>query len=195
MVILMEQGEHTIMKNAIYLRPVEMSGQIMDELEKQGLITRLCPGHDELEAPQGETVWKLMYEPKEGYGPHRLISVTVNREAFAGFGTHPDNEEFLLIGDADTQPMYLAISFLGEAELAAKIAAGALSESDFIALRIKYNDPELSFFIMRAGVPHGEAIVNRGKKPAPFYVTESQNLPLNLTVFGDYELKIRNGEG
>ncbi|MDR2433228.1 MAG: hypothetical protein LBD47_01495 [Treponema sp.] len=180
--------------NTIYLQPVEMTGQIMDDLEKKGLIMRLCPGHDELDAAPGETVWKLLYEPKEGYGPHRLISVTVNREEFAGFGTHPDNEEFWLVGGGDTQPMYLAISFLGEAELAAKIAAGTLTESDFIALWIKYNDPELSFFVMRAGVPHGEAIVNCGKRPPSFYVTESLNLPLNLTAFGGYELKIKRGD-
>jgi hypothetical protein len=183
------------MKNTIYLRPVEMTGQIMEDLEKRGLIMRLCPKHDELDAPPGETLWKLLYTPKEGYGPHRLITVAVNREEFAGFGVHPDNEEFLLIGDDNTQPMYLAISFLNEAELAAKIAAETLAESDFIALRVKYNDPEVSFFVMRAGVPHGEAIVNGGKKPASFYVTESLNLPLDLTAFGNYELKIRNGDG
>jgi hypothetical protein len=180
--------------NTIYLNPVEMTSRVMADLEKKGLIIRLCPGHDDLGAAPGETVWKLLYEPREGYGPHRLISVTVNREAFAGFGTHPDNEEFWLIGSGDTQPMYLAISFLDEAELAEKIAAGTLTESDFIALRIKYNDPDLSFFVMRAGVPHGEAIVDCGKKPPSFYVTESRNLPLDLTAFGNYELKIQHGD-
>jgi hypothetical protein len=181
--------------SVIYLRPVEMTGRVMDELEKKGLITRLCPGRHELGAGPGETLWKLLYEPKEGYGPHRLITVTVNREAFEGFGTHPDNEEFLLIGDRDTQPLYLAISFLGKAELAAKIAAGTVGAADFIALRIKYNDPELSFFVMRAGVPHGEAIVDTGKKPPSFYVTESLHLPLDLTGFDGYELKIEGGDG
>jgi hypothetical protein len=184
----------TNMKTVIYLTPVEITGQIMDDLEKKGLIIRLCPGHDELEALPGETLWKLIYEPKEGYGPHRLITVTVNREAFAGFGTHPDNEEFLLIGDDDTQPLYLVISFRRESELAEKISAGTLTETDFIALRMKYNDPELSFFVMCAGVPHGEAIVNCGKKPASFYVTESLNLPLYVTPFETYELKIRKGD-
>jgi hypothetical protein len=180
--------------NIINLKPVEMTGQVMDKLEKKGLIMRLCPKHDELDAAPGETVWKLLYEPKEGYGPHRLITVTVNREAFAGFGAHPDNEEFLLLGDSDTQPMYLAISLLSEAELAAKIKAETLTEMDFITLRIKYNDPEVSFFVMRAGVPHGEAILDRGKKPPSFYVTESLNLPLDLTTFGSYELKIEHGD-
>jgi hypothetical protein len=178
------------MKNIINLQPVEMTEEIMDDLEGRGLIIRLCPGHDDLDAAPGETVWKLIYEPKEGYGPHRLISVTVNREAFAGFGTHPDNEEFWLVGGGDTQPMYLVISFLDAEKLAAKISTGTLEEHDFIALHIKYNDPVVSFFVMRAGIPHGEAIVNRGKRPPSFYVTESLDLPLDLTPFGNYQLKI-----
>jgi hypothetical protein len=177
----------------INLNPTEMIEQVMADLEKKGLITRLCPGHDELDAPRGETLWKLLYEPKEGYGPHRLISVTVNREEFAGFGTHPDNEEFWLLGPEDTQPMYLVISFLSAENLAAKISAGTLEEGDFIALHIKYNDPSVSFFVMSAGVPHGEAIVDRGKKPPSFYVTESLNLPLDLTDFGGYQIKINRG--
>jgi hypothetical protein len=136
----------------------------------------------------------LLYEPKEGYGPHRLITVTVTREEFAGFGTHPDNEEFWLIGGGDTQPMYLVISFLSPEALAEKISANTLKENDFIALRVKYNDPSVSFFVMRAGVPHGEAIVDRGMRPPSFYVTESLNLPLDLTQFGDYQIKICGGQ-
>jgi hypothetical protein len=181
------------MKTTINLKPVEMTGQTMIDLEKKGLIIRLCPGHDELDALRGETLWKLIYEPKEGYGPHRLITVTVNRDVFTGFGIHPDNEEFWLIGSSDTQPMYLVISFLTAKELAEKINTGKLEVTDFIALHIKYNDPLVSFFVMRAGVPHGEAIVNRGKKPASFYVTESLNLPLDLISFGDYRIKISEG--
>jgi hypothetical protein len=180
----------TNMKTVIYLTPVEITGQIMDDLERKGLIMRLCPGHDELNTPHGETLWKLLYEPKEGYGPHRLISVTVNREEFAGFGTHPDNEEFWLLGDSNTQPMYLVISFLTVESLMEKINDGTLEENDFIALHIKYNDPQVSFFVMCAGVPHGEAIVDRDKRPPSFYVTESLNLPLNLIPFGNYQIKI-----
>ncbi|MFP3089496.1 hypothetical protein LQZ21_04125 [Treponema sp. TIM-1] len=176
------------------LKAVEMTEQIMESLEKKGLIMRLCPGHDELDTPYGETLWKLIYEPKEGYGPHRLITVTVNREEFAGFGTHPDNEEFWLLGDSNTQPMYLIISFLTGETLAKKISDGTLQESDFITLHIKYNDPSVSFFVMRAGVPHGEAIVDRGRRPPSFYVTESLNLPLNLIPFGNYQIKICDGE-
>jgi hypothetical protein len=174
----------------IGLRPVEMTGEVMEFLERRGLITRLCPNHDELAPPLGEIAWKMLYEPKEGYGPHKIISVTVNREEFAAFGVHPDNEEFWLIGDDDTQPMYLAISLISAEELGAKISAETLEASDFIALRVKYNDPTVSFFVMRENVPHGEAIVNAGKRPPSFYVTESRDLPLPLTDMGDYRLKV-----
>jgi hypothetical protein len=183
------------MKTTLSLKPVEMTERIMESLERKGLVIRLCPGHDELDAPRGETLWKLIYEPKGGYGPHRLITVTVNREEFAEFGTHPDNEEFWLVGSEDTQPMYLVISFLSADELAAKTGAGTLKEDDFIALHIKYNDPRVSFFVMRAGVPHGEAIVNRGKRPPSFYVTESLNLPLDPVPFGGYRIAISGEQG
>ncbi|MDR2470421.1 MAG: hypothetical protein LBD27_08120 [Tannerella sp.] len=177
-------------QTTLKLQPVEMTGEVMKDLERRGLILRLCPGHDELDAPLGETLWKLIYEPKEGYGPHRLITVTVNRVEFAAFGTHPDNEEFWLIGNADTQPMFLAIALICAKELDQKIANRTLQAKDFIALRVKYNDPEVSFFVMRANVPHGEAILDKGKRPASFYVTESRDLPLDFTAFGDYRLKI-----
>ena len=172
------------------LRPAEMTEDVMKELEERGLIIRLCPNHDELPAPPGETLWRLIYEPKDGYGPHRLITVTVNREEFAGFGSHPDNEEFLLIGDADTQPLFIVIALVSADELNEKISSRTLRTDDFIALRARFNDPRVSFFVMRAGVPHGEATADEGKRPPSFYVTESRDLPLDLTVFGDYRLKI-----
>jgi hypothetical protein len=179
-----------MMMKTIGLNPVEMTVDVMEFLERRGLIIRLCPNHDELAPPPGEIAWKTLYEPKEGYGPHKLISVTVNREEFAAFGVHPDNEEFWLIGDDDTQPMYLAVSLISEKGLRAKIAAGTLEASDFVALRAKYNDPGVSFFVMRANVPHGEAIVDVGKRPPTFYVTESRDLPLPLTDLGDYRLRV-----
>ena len=178
-------------KSYVELKPADMTEDVMEDLEKRGLITRLCPHHDDLDAKPGETLWKSVYESEDAYGPHKLITVTVNSEEFAGFGTHPDNEEFLLIGDADTQPMYLAIALVGADELDAKISAGTLAPDDFIALRVRYNDPRVSFFVMKADVPHGEAIIDEGKRPPSFYVTESRDLPLIHTAFRNYHLRIQ----
>lgn len=46
--------------------------------------------------------------------------------------------------------------------------------------------------MMNANVPHGEAIVDRQKPPAAFYVTESRDLPLDLIDLAPYELKVGN---
>lgn len=178
----------------LLLNPVEMSAEIMEDLEKLGLIIRLCPNRDDTPfAKQGEAFGKTLYEPIEGYGPHKIITVIVNRETFSGFGTHPDNEEFILIGNDNTQPLYLAIAYLTRENLDKKIATKTLEASDFIALHVRYNDPAVSFFVMKAGVPHGEAIIDLGRKPASFFVTESRDLPLDLTDFCDYLLQIKNG--
>ncbi|MEG2951506.1 MAG: hypothetical protein RR946_12480 [Clostridia bacterium] len=173
------------------LQPVEMTPQVMQALEDKGCITRLCANHEQLHAPAGQTTWQQMYEPKDHYGPHKLITIRVNRETFAAFGTHPDAEAFWLIGDENTQPMYLAIALLKKQAMEQKIAEQTLSAEDFTLLHIRYNDPLVSFFIMNAEIPHGEAIVDHQQPPAAFYVTESRDLPLHVTDFGEYSLRIK----
>ena len=174
----------------IEMTPVEMTPQIMQQLEERGFIVRLRPGAHELAVKPGETLGKSMYESANEFGPHKLLAVTVNREGFAGFGTHPDNEEFLLIGDPDTKPMYLAIGLCLRDEFEEKTRTGCLDREDLVLLRCRYNDPEVSFFVMRRDVPHGEAIVEADLPPASFYVTESRDLPLYLVEMRKYRLKV-----
>ena len=178
------------MHEKVELLPVAMTPERMQDLEDRQLIIRLYPGHHELPAPAGETRWKAIYESDLSYGPHKLITVTVNRSTFASFGTHPDNEEFLLIGDTNTKPLYLVISLHKKDELARRIAARRLTPEDFVCLRVTYNDPQVSFFTMLADVPHGEAVAEGAGRPASFYVTEPRDMGIELTVFGNYELCI-----
>lgn len=175
----------------IELPPVNMTKEVMQELEEKGLVINLRPGQHDIESPIGETTWKLLYEPEENYGPHRLIVVCVNRQEFTAFGTHPDGEEFLLIGNKETQPMYLAIALISKEELEMKINEETLTSEDFVLLRVRYNDPEVSFFVMCPDVPHGEAIVDKGKIAASFYVTESRDLPLEITDWKNYKISIK----
>ena len=93
--------------------------------------------------------------------------MTVNRDDFAAFGTHPDNEEFPLIGNPDSQPMYLPVALRMRDEFEDKVRTGRLTDAEFVMIECRYNDPETSFFVMLAGVPHGEAIVPVAGKPAP----------------------------
>jgi hypothetical protein len=172
----------------ITLAPVEMTQDVMQDLEHRGLIIRLCPDHHVLPARPGESLAESIYESGASHGPHELITVTVNRSTLAAFGTHPDNEEFLLIGDPETKPLYLVVALHRKTELQRRIAERLLTASDFVCLRVKYNDAQVSFFTMLAEVAHGEAVGAGEGRPASFYVTEPRDLETEVTEFGDYEL-------
>ena len=180
-------GEDLIMK------PVEMTPEVMQDLEDRGLIIRLRPGAHPLTAAPGETLGESLYESGERFGPHKLITVTVNREEFAGFATHPDNEEFFLLGSPDTKPMFLAVALCMREEFEEKVRSGCLKPEDLVLLRCRYNDPQVSFFVMLKDVPHGEAIVEADLPPATFYVTESRDLPLDVIEMRKYRLKVATG--
>jgi hypothetical protein len=180
------------MKNIIYLKSLAMTPLVMQNLEDRGLIIRLSPGKFKLPAEKDETLVKSIYESDNKYGSHKLITVTVNRSYFSAFGTHPDNEDFLFIGDPNTKPLYLVISMCMKDKLKHKIESGSISSCDFICLRVKYNDPEVSFFTMLKDVPHDEVISEAEAHPASFYVTEPCSMGLEFTEFKNYELKINN---
>ena len=176
------------MMKKITFEPVEMTAAVMQDLEDRGLIIRLCPNHHELDAKPGETLGESVYESDKQYGAHKLITVTVNRSTFEAFGTHPDNEEFLFIGDPDTKPMFLVVALHRRVALDQKIADGTLAADDFVCLRVTYNDPQVSFFTMLADVPHGEAIADGDGRAPSFYVTEPCDMGIDFTDFGEYEL-------
>ena len=168
----------------------EMTPELMKKMEKEGLIRRICPHHDDIDTPFGETLAESLYDGKEGYGPHKIIAITVNRELFPGFGTHPDNEEFLLIGDNKCRPMYLLIARMQLQEFKKKVRDETLKAEDFYLMKTKFNDPEVSFFVMLTGVPHGEGILSTDSEEVlpSFYVTESRDLPLDICDMGNYAI-------
>ena len=167
----------------------EMTKEVMAAMEEEGLIIRLAPRHHDIETPWGNTWFEDLYEGVEGYGPHRLIALTVNRESFPGFGTHPDQEEFWLIGDNEAKPMYILVARMHLEEFRKKVEEETLTAEDFYLLKAKYNDPEVSFFVMRKEIPHGEGVFDREGKNPSFYVTESRRLPLDLCDMGNYEIE------
>jgi hypothetical protein len=178
------------MRQEILLKPVDMTSDLMADLEERELIIRLSPGNHDIPAKPGETLDKVIYASKDETGPHMLIGVTVNNPHFNEFGTHPDNEEFLLIGNPDTKPLYLVIALHHKDSLQEKIERKRLTAEDFVCLRIKYNDPEVSFFTMLADTPHGEATVEGEGELPSFYVTESRDLGQDITDFGEYQIHV-----
>lgn len=178
------------MKQQLPLEPVAMTPAVMADLERRRLIIRLGAHRHDLPSQPGQTLDRPIYKSADKYGPHMLISVTVNRVPFADFATHPDNEDFLMIGDPATKPLYLVVALMMRPDLEKKIAEGTLSPADFVCLQVKWNDPEVSFFTMLAGVPHGEGIVDAEGALPTFYVTEGRDLPNDLVDMGRYELAV-----
>jgi hypothetical protein len=178
------------MPKIIHLTPTEMTPEAMQELEDRKLIIRLYPGHHVLHPKHNETLSASIYESEPRYGPHKLIVATINWYQLSGFGYHDDNEEFLLLGDPSTRPLYLVVARCKKDELEAKIQSSTLGADDFIALRVKYNDPLVSFFTMLKDVPHGEVTEDGSGRPPSFYVTEPRDMGIHLTDFGPYELRV-----
>lgn len=167
-----------------------MTPAVMADLEQRNLIVRLGAHRHDLPAVPGQTLDRPIYRTADRFGPHMLISVTVNRVPFTDFATHPDNEDFLMLGDPDTNPLYLVVALMRRHELAAKVMVGSVSPTDFVCLRVKWNDPEVRFFTLLADVPHGEAINDSEGLSPTFYVTESRDLPNDLFDMGNYELTV-----
>jgi hypothetical protein len=65
-----------------------------------------------------------------------------------------------------------------------------MTAKDFVALRVKFNDPEVSYFVMLKDTPHGEVTVDEPGIPASFYVTEPRDIIIEKVNFGDYQLKV-----
>jgi len=178
------------MKQPIILRPVEMTKTVMQDLENRNFIIRISPDTKKLDAKAGQTLVDPIYSSSEGSGPHKLMFVTVNRMDLSEFGTHPDNEDFLLIGDPNTKPLYLVVALCMKDELDVKIKNKTVSADDFVTLRVKHNDADVSFFTMLKDVPHGEAIGKGDGKAASFYVGESRDLIDVDTDMGAFSLLI-----
>lgn len=180
------------MKNKLILTPVKMSVEIMEELEERGLIERLAPSREKhrIDVDKNEGRGEKIYVSKVESGGHMLAAVAIDNDTFSSFATHQENEEFILLGGIDERPMYLLVCLLSRDELLAKMEAGSLEGKDFVLLDCVFNDPNVSFFVMKEGVPHGESAYGRGR-PATFYVTECEGLRLDkINLYQDYEIVI-----
>ena len=162
-----------------------MTRPVMEHLHELGLITLMSPGRHRIPIGEEEGIGQDIYVSEPVSGPHKLITVAVSRNEFSAFGYHDQNEEFILLGGEGERPLDLLVCYLTKEELREKLKNGTVNASDFVCLRCKFNDPEVSFFTMHAGVPHGEAAGPGPGMPATFYVTESEKtklLPIPLGI-------------
>ena len=67
---------------------------------------------------------------------------------------------------------------------------GRLAAADPVLIECRYNDPEVSFFVVRAGVPHGEAVAPVAGSPRPASTSPNPApRPLDLLDLRKYRLR------
>lgn len=156
------------------IKATRATKELMKDLEHKGVITRLAPGRQRLKADIGQSVHKSLYA-SEDFGPHKIITVTINKTAIDSLIYHNDHEEFWII-DQESEPLVIVFSLLNHKELEEKMDKNALTSSDLMALIMPKNDPEISFFIMHKRYPHMECVLKETLNPPSFFVTECRDI-------------------
>lgn len=174
----------------LVVKPVKATEELMRFLEEKKIITRICPGHDLLDAAGGESRCETVYSTDVKFGPHKLICVTINSTEPKNFLYHSDREDFMLIDKPGTADLILTMSLSHKDELNRKIAEGTVTADDFISIICERNDPYLSFFTMNAYYPHVETCRVSSDNPPNFYVGEPRDMDENLIDFKGYQLVI-----
>jgi hypothetical protein len=177
--------------NPLVIKVEQMNEKNMHHLESLGLIERLMPSRKKhrLNVNPGEGRGEKIYESNTSYGAHALYKCTIDYPDFIKFAIHPDNEEFILLGGIDEKDLLLLIAYDTYELFMDKLNKKQLKSTDFICLKCVFNDPNLSFFVMKKNVPHGEATTGSGL-PSTFYVTEGSRLPLQEILIKQLEIKL-----
>lgn len=173
----------------IELKVKNASEREMIELEELGVIKRLLPPEELISISEGEIVAKKVYSTNTKFGGHMLLFVNINKTE-PELNYHPDNEEVLLVSpNIPEKPLIFLFCKYKHFEIEKKIESGTLKEEDFIALDIPFNNPKTSFFTVNKEFPHCEVTVKGTGISPSFWVTEPENLPMNIVRLDQYVIE------
>jgi hypothetical protein len=173
------------------LQPINITSGILTSLERRGLVRAFRPTKKTLAVKSGKCVVEKIYSTQACFGTHKLICVGKN-ETKIKLTTHPDSEDLILInpGNYRFKPLYLILGLDKAKNLTRKSRLGLLKTSDFVVLRLKFNDPRTSFFTILKNAPHCE-VTTPGKGMAPvFFVTEPCDLIMENICLTDHQLTL-----
>jgi hypothetical protein len=173
----------------LQVRP--LTWRILSSLAKRGLVRPLVPTASVVRCRSAGGAVGKIYSSNPRWGTHKLISVrcTTGR---VRLNSHGDNEEFILIHPQarSFSPMYMIIGLHKHSVIERKARSQELTEHDFMAFELVYNNPSLSIFTMLKDTVHFE-ISSRTRKQAPiFFVTEPSRLKLHMLKVPAYRLEV-----
>lgn len=177
----------------IILKPVKSSIKVFNFLEKKGLISVIKPTDKAIKTRTKTGTVDILYTSNKKFGSHRLMCIG-KRTKKVQLCYHSDNEDFMFINpsNADYQKLYLVFALDKIDVFNKKLSGNLLSNKDFVAVEIVYNNPELSFFTMLKKTVHCEVVKEEDKQHPVFFVAESSDLKNNKIKHKD--LKIFVGE-
>jgi len=179
----------TIMKE-LKLKPEPLTEEILRDLESRNLIKRFSAPKEIKDAPETDQC-QVMYVTPDSSGGHQLLCVRKG-VTDVQLTEHVENEDVIFIcpDAAKYKPLYIVIGLGRTDELKLKAENEGLTEKDFKALIIRYNDPATSVFTIVRGTPHCE-LTTKGPGEAPvFYVTEPHRVGYELINFKNISLQL-----
>jgi hypothetical protein len=161
----------------------KMTHLVMNELVSMGFLCPLNTRKHLMQIDEGTFKVDLVNETNE-YGGHKVIAVGINVPWPMGFHYHPSKEEVFLFSSLPSKPLYIAFARASLAVFKEKVKSAKLTPDDFLVIEMRYNDPDLSAFIVNENVLHGE-FTTHGNQPNPMiYVTEPASMATNEVNIG-----------
>ena len=168
----------------IILKPVNSCTKVFNFLEKRKLIKTLKPTKKAITTKTKTGTVDILYTSRKAFGSHRLMCIG-KRNTKVQLCYHKDNEDlfFLNPNDIDYKPLYLIFAIDKIDVFLKKLKNDELTNSDFITIKIIYNDIKFSFFTILKNTVHCEITAENDLKQHPiFFVSESSNLENNKIV-------------
>lgn len=173
----------------ITLKPVKSSIKVFNYLEKKGLISVLKPTNKAVKTRTKTGTVDILYTSNKNFGSHRLMCIG-KRTKKVQLSYHLDNEDLLFINplNTDYQKLYLVFALDKIDAFSKKFAKNLLTEKDFMAIEIVYNNPSLSFFTVLKKTVHCEVVKDEDKQHPVFFVAESSDLKNNKIKHKDLNI-------
>ena len=176
-------------KTILRLKPVTET--LLRKLERRDLVRRLYPAGKVMDIEPGKEAVDTFYVTAPRYGAHKLMCAGKNNTDIK-LTSHPDNEDFLMINPTKRKlkPLLLIIGMEKHKPLEKKAKEGKLTSKDIIAVKLNYNDPGTSFFVILKDTPHWEATLPGRGNPPFFFVAEPARFRMDYIDLYGYDLEV-----
>jgi hypothetical protein len=176
----------------ILVRPRELGPAEARSLEEKGLVRFLRHPEPSIRRGLARDYFKGEDFPADGKGFH---SVTITYTEIL-LSSHPEGQDeivFMWDGEAQARPLFFVFALYRREEYLPRLESGSLAAEDYLALRVPYNDPLWSSFVVPSGTVHCELTDRRSPEAIypSFFVLEPVALQVRYTEEACHGLKLK----